>query len=770
MANLGQLTVNMALESAQFVRNLQQMTTQTAAAGKAISGALNFAKGAAIGLVAAISIDAFNAQIQASFDYADAIVDLGARTGATTKSIQEFRYAAQLTGSDVASADAALEKFAKNFGSVMNGNDAMAKKFAELHVTSRDFDTAIRQTIEGISKLPTVAQRNAAALDIFGKAAGTLTALMGQGAAGFDELSSAAQQLGIVIEDDVLQNAGSFNDQMDRMSMVLDAQMANMIVQNADSIAQLSNAFINATASALEFFKTLRVNSLMSMRNGNWATNMIDNLSGQDSQAVAAAELKTTAAGRSAIYADNNRRYRQGLREGRSPDEAYMQALKGENQQVLEAEMAARRAARASRAPRTITPSVLPTPRAKPEHKPSAPKGRSAEDIARDFDRESGRINSEILRARQSMATEATDYWQFEREMIAADMQARIDQIEANKDYSRAQKDALRKQLIGDRKSLGPDEDIIIGGTDLYSRQLSGTGREENDKLAREQADILRSQVTNERDLLSGQQSLATTAKQRREFGLRMVAYQYQQERIELELVRDSATSSKAQKDIAAARLAILDKLQSGDETAVRENTKGPLEDYLSRIPATAAEANEALEAIQVGGLESLEEGLMGVLEGTKSVSSAFGDMASYIIKSLVRIALQQSIIKPLASALFGGGEGGGGGIFGSIFGAVVQGITGKRANGGLTRPGDYLVGERGREIVRVGNTATVIPTDKLGFSGGSRAVNITFGSIVSNDPDAIRRAAGEAVAQAIPAILPAATSHSRSQFSRPRM
>lgn len=760
----------MALESAQFVRNLQQMTTQTAAAGRAISGALDFAKGAAIGLASAISFDLFRTQVQAAFDYADAIVDLGARTGATTKSIQEFRYAAQLTGSDVASADAALEKFAKNFGSVMNGNDAMARKFADLGVTSRDFDTAIRQTIEGISHLPTIAQRNAAALEIFGKAAGTLTALMGQGAAGFDQLSAAAQQLGIVIEDDVLQNAGSFNDTMDKMSMVLTAQLANVIVQNADSIAQLGNSFITATAAAVNFFNTLKVESLMARRNGNFWTPAIDRLTGTDSQAEAARQLKGTTAGRSAIYADNNRRYRQGLREGRSPNEAYMQALKGENQQVLQAELAARRAARASRTPRPITPGVLPTPKAKPEHKPKPPKGRSAEEIARDFDRESGRINSEILRARQNLAVEATDYWQFEREMISADMQARIEQIEANKDYTRAQKDALKQQLIGDRKSLGPDADIIVGGTDLYSRQLAATGRAENEKLAREQADILRAQVTNDRDLLSGQQSLATTAKQRRDFGLRMVAYQYQQERIELELVRDSATSSKAQKDIAIARLAILGQLQSGDETAVRENTKGPLEDYLSRIPATAAEANEALEAIQVGGLESLEEGLMGVLEGTKSVSAAFGDMANYIIKSLVRIALQQAIIKPLAGALFGGGEGGGKGILGSILGAVVTGITGKRANGGLTRPGDYLMGERGPEIVRVGNSATVIPTHKLGFSGGSRAVNITFGSIVSNDPDAIRRAAGEAVAQALPAILPAATSHSRSQFSRPRM
>lgn len=758
----------MALQSAQFLRSLANVQSQTNSAGRAISGAFNAAKGAVAGLAAAISVDFIKSSVQDAFDYADAIVDLGARTGATTKSIQEFRYAAQMTGSDFESADAALEKYTKNFGSVMSGNDAMAKKFAELGVTSRYFDTALRQTLDGIAKLPTVAQQNAAALELFGKAAGTLTVLMGQGSAGFDELSVAAARLGIVIEDDVLQNAGQFNDTMDTMSMVLTAQLANVIIQNADSIAQFGNALIQAAGAAANFFQTLRVESALARRNGNLWTPMIDGITGTDSQAEASAELKSTRAGRSALYADNSRRHREGLRAGRSPDEPYMQVLKGENQQILEAELAARR--RERNPPRTRTAGRLPTPRVKPTPVKREKPGKSQEDIARAFNADQDRINMEILRARQGLATEAVDYWQFERDMLSQSMQERLDQIEANKDYSRAQKDALRKLLIGDRKSLD-DAEIIVGGSDLYSRQLTHTGREENDKLRDEEAKVLSAHIDNERDLLAGQQSLATTAKQRRDFSLRMVQYQYQQERIELELIRDSSTASKAQKDIAIARLAILSQLQTNDETAARANTMGPLEDYLSRIPATAAEAAEALEAIQVGGLEGLEDGLMGVLEGTKSVSSAFGDMASYIIKSLARIALQQAIIKPLAGALFGGGEGGGSGLFGSVLKSVAGALTGKRANGGLTRPGDYLMGERGPEIVRVGATSSVIPTNKLGAVAGNRgAFNITFGSIISNDPDAIRRAASEAVAQAIPSILPAATSHARSQFSRPKL
>ncbi|PTQ58808.1 hypothetical protein C8J45_11811 [Sphingomonas sp. PP-CE-3G-477] len=42
------------------------------------------------------------------------------------------------------------------------------------------------------------------------------------------------------------------------------------------------------------------------------------------------------------------------------------------------------------------------------------------------------------------------------------------------------------------------------------------------------------------------------------------------------------------------------------------------------------------------------------------SLGDAFGNMADAVIDGLMKIALQQMLIRPLGNLLFGGGEGGG--------------------------------------------------------------------------------------------------------------
>lgn len=132
MADLGSLFVNLGLESAQFIAGMKKAAAQSEATNKAISRAMDGAKTAVTGLLAVMSVDAFVSAARAAFDYADSIVDLADRTGATTKSIQELRYAAQMTGADFASADGALEKFAKNLGTAQSGGKAMGEVFKAL--------------------------------------------------------------------------------------------------------------------------------------------------------------------------------------------------------------------------------------------------------------------------------------------------------------------------------------------------------------------------------------------------------------------------------------------------------------------------------------------------------------------------------------------------------------------------------------------------------------------------------------------------------------
>ena len=101
----------------------------------------------------------------------------------------------------------------------------------------------------------------------------------------------------------------------------------------------------------------------------------------------------------------------------------------------------------------------------------------------------------------------------------------------------------------------------------------------------------------------------------------------------------------------------------------------GPLNDYITDLKEAVGgtdELNKALQAVQVDGLQSLEDGLASVITGTQSVASAFKQMANAIIADLVRIAVKKLIL--------------------SVFGFSDGGLIGKaaaKATGGLiTGPG----------------------------------------------------------------------------------
>jgi hypothetical protein len=149
--------------------------------------------------------------------------------------------------------------------------------------------------------------------------------------------------------------------------------------------------------------------------------------------------------------------------------------------------------------------------------------------------------------------------------------------------------------------------------------------------------------------------------------------------------------------------------------------------------------------------------------------------MADTVIDGLLNIALQQMLIKPLGNILFGGGGGGGGGLFGSIVSGLTGAITGKptgKANGGMGNKGRYLVGEHGPEYVDMGGPFHVTPNSKLDSvrGGGQPAMNITFGAITSNDPEAVKAMATQAIVEMMPMITKTSSDHTMAKLGRPRM
>ena len=786
MADIGSLSVKMALESAQFITGMKKAAAQSEATNKAISRAMDGAKTAVTGLLAVMSVDAFVSAARAAFDYADSIVDLADRTGATTKSIQELRYAAQMTGSDFASADGALEKFAKNLGTAQSGGKAMGEVFKGLGVTSSDFDTALRETIEGISKLPTVSQRNAAALQVFGKSAGTLTALMGEGAKGFDEFADAADDLGIVLGDDLLRNAGQINDRLDTLKMTLDARFASAIIQNADAIGNLADQVIKIATAMAQFWSQnpTAAMAIMGALAGGIGGGLVGGLPGMVGGAVAGGiggavlgynsrgERKTLTDERAALVAQNTGKNEflgafgidaDAIGKG-SPqwkkNEARIKAIDARLARMTAEEEAAAKllaGGNGGGGGGTLPPVAGGGKKS---------TGKTAAEIAAEqsarFAADMASGDMELLSAKQALLSDIVEQSALQREILSIETDRRkaaIDQDVADKKLTVAQGDALK--LLEDRIAYTRADEINL---------------RENEELARQALDVQHSYLDNSRDLLGSEMALARSSADRRAISLRLVDLQYQQERLAIDAILASKQSTAAEKAIAEARLGVLDRLQANDTAAVNRDTMGPLGQYLDGIPRTVGEIQDALGSAAAEGLGSFNDGLREAIRGAGNLGDAFEAVGDRIIDKLIDIALQQAILKPLGS-LFGSVLGSiGTSLAGGSGGDIVLGGAalkiGARANGGLTRAGTYVVGERGPEIVNVGNTANTVPNHALRSirGAGQAGPAVTIGNITSNDPAMVRAMVYEGIAQAAPLLSKQASDRTLGRFQRPTM
>ena len=94
-------------------------------------------------------------------------------------------------------------------------------------------------------------------------------------------------------------------------------------------------------------------------------------------------------------------------------------------------------------------------------------------------------------------------------------------------------------------------------------------------------------------------------------------------------------------------------------ESAVLTNRLERQNDALDQLANSGLTFNEQMRSISADGLGHMEDALVDIIMGTKSVKEAFADMARSIAADLARMAVRQAITIPLAmglNSLFMGG------------------------------------------------------------------------------------------------------------------
>ncbi len=155
-------------------------------------------------------------------DFGSAIKDTSDRTGISAQSISELGYAAEQSGTDLATVEGATAKMQKGIKGAVGGNKAMSESFESLGLSAKSLaQLSPEQQFEAVAKAvgsianPTI--RAGKAMEIFGKAGTKLLPMIRD----MDALRQEARDLGISISDIDAANAEELGDSFSKFARVI---------------------------------------------------------------------------------------------------------------------------------------------------------------------------------------------------------------------------------------------------------------------------------------------------------------------------------------------------------------------------------------------------------------------------------------------------------------------------------------------------------------------------------------------------------------------
>ncbi len=206
-----------------------------------------------------------------SVQWADELNTLAQKTGVSTEKLQEWEYMASLLDVDVNTLTASNTKLIKTMASAQSGSASASEAFAQLGVTYQNTDGSLRasdevmfEVINALGGVGNEAERDALAMQIFGKSAMELNPLIKAGADEINALAQEAHDVGYVLDSDAVGALNRTQDAMDRMKNAgdglqrqLSAQFAPVVADAFEAVIPVINKFGSTIADVFKGNKTV---------------------------------------------------------------------------------------------------------------------------------------------------------------------------------------------------------------------------------------------------------------------------------------------------------------------------------------------------------------------------------------------------------------------------------------------------------------------------------------------------------------------------------
>lgn len=192
---------------------------------------------------------------------ADKIAKVADSVGITTEALQEYRLAAELSGVESGKFDSGLQALAKRMGELRAGtgtlveflkknNQALIDQLSGAQSTEEALDIILR----AMDGMESQFDRTALAAAAFGRSAGVdMTNLLRDGIGAIDEMRASARKTGAILDDALIRQAERLNDEMTKVSAVIDTNFKTALLEIAPEMQKLKLFFSEVLVGAGAF-------------------------------------------------------------------------------------------------------------------------------------------------------------------------------------------------------------------------------------------------------------------------------------------------------------------------------------------------------------------------------------------------------------------------------------------------------------------------------------------------------------------------------------
>lgn len=254
---IARLSVHLGLETAAFEKGTKKAETRMSGFEKNMSRASKAVGTAFVGMLGVFAVDQIAAIAKQSLEFASSLGEVATQLGTTTRSLQEYRFAATQTGIEQDEMDKGLAKLARTIGEAAGGNEKAEKMFQRLGISIRDSSGNVRdagdilpEVANAYTKLGSAAEQSALSAEVFGSKLGQkLNPLLAEGATGIQKFRDEAERMGLVLSDEVIANADAAADQLSTLEQFIKMKFTATVAENSKEIGELASQFMGLISS-----------------------------------------------------------------------------------------------------------------------------------------------------------------------------------------------------------------------------------------------------------------------------------------------------------------------------------------------------------------------------------------------------------------------------------------------------------------------------------------------------------------------------------------